>query len=357
MAADDRGLAGFRPFLTAANVRPRFDPTGLLVGDGRGQAGDLVLGELCPGPEPVVVRDQSLVEHTVSSPTRVLAPLGTRESSTHLNGGLPPGGLAVHEGLPAHWLAGESGLVGMLWAEGRPTPSIEVETSERFRCIGLVRTPDGRSVNIDDFALSPPERLLDIPIIAVAATSAEAGKTVLAQKVVAAAVGLGLRTAAIKVTGTGGTVDSSAHRSAGADIVLDQVDGGLITTYCDADTFRKRIVRPFRHARDLGAEVVIAELGGDLVYANNPTFLAMREMVARLRMLMVVNNDALSCLGTMHFLERDLAFPIERVRLFSSPFRSFSGQAKRMPVLGLGELCDPDDRAQVGRLVREALAG
>jgi hypothetical protein len=295
------------------------------------------------------------VEHDLIEPTRVLAPLGTRESSTHLNGGLPREGLDVHRGRPAHWLGGESGLVGLLWAEGRPTASIDVETSVPFRCIGLVKNAEGRAVNIADFALTPPARPFTVPTIGIAATSAEAGKTVLTRKVIEACVRLGLRTAAIKVTGTGGTVDSSGHRAAGAHIVLDQVDGGLITTYGDSDTFRERIVLPFRAAQAEGADVVIAELGGDIVYANNPTFLTMPEMVSALRMLLVINNDALSCLGTMHYLERDLVFPTERVRLFASPFRNFAGQLKRMPVLGLDGLCDPNDVDRIAELVDEAL--
>jgi hypothetical protein len=351
-----RPLDHYAPYLIAANVRPRFDPGGLSVGEGTGLPGDLVLGEVCPRDgDSITVLDQQLGPHVVESPTRVVAPLGTRESSTHVNGGIPEGGLDVSFGRDAHWLAGESGLVGLLMAEGQPASGRGIETSVPFHCIGLLQHVGRRNANIDDWAIRPDTGRLSVPMLAVGATSAEAGKTVLTQKVIRTLVDRGLRTAAIKVTGTGGTVDSSLHREAGAHVVLDQVDGGLITTYGDAGVFRERIVRPFRYAQDLGAEVIVAELGGDLVWANNPTFLAMPEMVDRMITLMVVNNDALSCLGIVRYLDERLRFPMDRVCLFSSPFRNHTGQLKRMPALGIGRLYDPNDRGQVEDIVNGVL--
>jgi len=352
-----RSLESFEPFVTAANVRSRFDPRGLVVGDGVGHQGDLVLGEILPSPaEAVTVFDQTLASHEVATPTRVLAPLGVRESSTHVNGGLPEGGLDVFEGQEAVWLAGESGLVGLLFAEGRPTDGLGVETSVRFRCTGLLQRPGGGNVNVSDYAVEARATRLTVPMICVGATSAEAGKTVLTEKVIREVVARGLRTAAIKTTGTGGTIDSSHHRNAGAHIVLDQVDGGQITTYTEPTLFRERITPVYRCAQDQGAEVIVAELGGDVVWANNPTFLTMPEMVENIRMLMVINNDAFSCAGVARYLEHGLGFPMGRVRLFSSPFRNHFGQVKRMPALGIGRLYDPNSPEDVAALVSEALA-
>ncbi len=354
--APGRLLDTFRPFVTSANVRTRFDSEGLVVGSGTGHQGDLVLGEVQADPErPVTVFDQHLGVHSLSTPTRVLAPLGTRESSTHVNGGLPEGGLDVFDGRDACWLAGESGLVGLLFAEGRPIGGSGVETSTPFRLTGLVQRADGTPVNVADYAVTTNSPRLTIPVICVGATSSEAGKTVLTQKVIRAAVAAGARVGAIKTTGTGGTIDSSHHRAAGADIVLDQVDGGQITTYGPPGPFRERITPVFRHAQELGADAIVAELGGDLVWANNPTFLTMPEMVACIRSLFVIGNDALACAGAVAYLENPLEFPTDRVRLFSSPFRNHFGQVKRMPVLGLGDLYDPNDPDAVSRLVAEAL--
>jgi hypothetical protein len=352
-----KGLSDFEPFIVVANVRSRFSPPGLCLTDGVGQQGDLVLGEVRPRPgEPLVILDQALQAHTVTVPTRVLTVLGTRDSATHVNAGIPEGGLPVYSGSKAYWIAGESGMVGDLFHEAIPNPSIEVETSAEFSCLGLVQDPVTSSiVNVEDLAIQARASRLTTAMICVAATSAEAGKTVLAGEIIRLLVDRGIRVGAVKVTGTGGTLDSIHHRRSGAAVALDQVDAGMITTYTSPETFRTRIVRSFRYAQDLGVGFLVAELGGDLIYANNPTFLSMPEMRENIRSLLVINNDPLSCLGARRYLEVNLGFPRSRIRMFSSPFRNFLGMSRRMGVLGIEALYDVRDLDHLRRVVEEAL--
>ncbi len=150
-------------------------------------------------------------------------------------------------------------------------------------------------------------------------------------------------------------MDSTEHGNAGADIVLDEVHGGPITTYASPDTFRHRIVRPFRAAHDQNINLIIAELGGDLVSANVPTFLTMGEFVDNLRILMVIANDPFSAAGAVHYLTDELGFAGDRLRLFSSPFRNHRGMALRMAALGVEETFDPNDDGQVQRVVEDFL--
>ncbi len=350
-----QSLASLEPYLISANVRKRFDPLGLVVGSGLGQPGDLVLGDVMPKTgETTIVYDQDILAHRVAAPRRVIATLGIRESTTHVNGGLPEQGLEVREGTDAHWLAGESGLVGLLEFEGTPNRSVDVETSVGFRCMGLLQYADGRNVNIEHFALAPRCDHLSTPILCIGATAAEMGKTVLTGKVIRHLVSRGLRAAAIKVTGTGGTKDSQEHLAAGASFVFDQVDGGLITTYTEPANFQRCIVRSFRSAQDQRPDLIVAELGGDLIWANNPTFLNMAEMRDNIRLLAVLTSEALSCIGISHYLEQSLHFPMSRVRLFSSPFRNYFGMQKRLAMLGTARLYDANDMAHIGSVVDEA---
>lgn len=352
-----QSLASLAPYLISANVRKRFDPAGLNVGSGLGQPGDLVLGDVIPKTgEAVVVYDQDIVAHRVAAPRRVIATLGTRESTTHVNGGLPDQGLQVHEGADAHWLAGESGLVGLLQFESTPNRSVDVETSVRFRCTGLLQYADGRNVNIEHFALEPRCDYLSTPILCIGATAAEMGKTVLTGKIIRHLVSRGIRVAAIKVTGTGGTKDSQEHLAAGASFTLDQVDAGLITTYTDPAVFERCIVRSFRAAQDRRPDIIVAELGGDLIWANNPRFLNMAEMRDNIRLLAVLTSEALSCVGISQYLDQSLKFPMSRVRLFSSPFRNYFGMAKRLAMLGASRLYDSNDMAHIRSVVDEAVS-
>ena len=213
-----------------------------------GNEGDLILGTLDP-KECLEVLDHAHELHRISAQHRVLAVLGNRESSTHVNGGVPKGGMKVQQGRPVYWIAGESGMVGELFketTEGKANPH-KPEKSAPFICLGLLYRLNDCSddaaqvepkirgdetskpiqpVNVLDFALPSvePRFVVSRPILCVAATAAEAGKTTLACKLVKILTEQrGLKVGVIKTTGTGGIKDSMQHRAAGATVAYDQV--------------------------------------------------------------------------------------------------------------------------------------
>jgi len=352
-----RDLNSLAPFLISANVRKRFSPDGLVVVKGRGQVGDLVVGEVIADAEAsVTVFDQDLKSRVLQSTTRVLAVLGTRMSTTHVNAGIPSGGLEIVEGTEAHWIAGESGLVGLLVHEANPDTPYKAETSVGFRCLGLVARPSGEVVNLASLAVEPASAELTTPLLLIGATAAEVGKTTLVKKILGYLVAVGRRVAAVKVTGTGGTMDSQAHREAGAFMAVDQVDAGLITTYCEPATFRQRILRSFLFAQDHDPDLILGELGGDLTFANNPTFLRMTEIRENLQGLVVISSDPLSCYGVARYLEDELQVPKRLVRHFTSPFRNPAGMKARAAVMGVDAVYDPNDLGEIRAVIND-LAG
>jgi hypothetical protein len=352
----DRPLEEFEPYLVSANVRERFSAAGLRVSEGMGEFGDLVLGEVLPAAgETITVFDQSLEANRVSSPTRILATLGTRLSTTHVNGGIPPGGLEVFPGSEAHWLAGESGLVGRLFFEADPDTPLHPETSVDFRCLGLLTSAAGERVNIESLAVSPVSTELRTPLLLLGSTVAEAGKTTLAGAIIRHLSGGGRKVASVKVTGTGGTMDPQKHLDAGAFPAVDQVDAGLITTYCPPEMFQERILKSFLFAQDHEPDLILAELGGDLTFANNPTFLRMPEIVANSVGMIVVSGDPLSCYGVARYLTEEMGVPPESVRHFSSPFRNPAGMKARAEVMGVKEVFDPNSPEEVEAAVEGLL--
>ena len=352
----DRSLEEFQPYLISANVRDRFSGTGLRVADGIGEVGDLIIGEILPSiDQTLTVIDQALGSHQISSPTRVLSILGTRLSTTHVNAGIPSEGLEVSDGSAARWIAGESGLVGRLFFEADSTTPMGAETSVGFRCIGLLKNQKGDAVNIESLAVSPKTADLHTPILLIGATAAEAGKTTLACEIIRSLSGRGRKIAAVKVTGTGGTMDSQKHREAGAFLAVDQVDAGLITTYCPEEVFRERILRSFLFAQDHNPDLILAELGGDLTFANNPTLLRMPEIRRNWLGLIVVSGDPLSCYGVARYLTEELGVPSESVRHFSSPFRNPAGMKARADVMGVEDISDPKSRSEIEAVLRSLL--
>ena len=163
------------------------------------------------------------------------------------------------------------------------------------------------------------------------------GKTTLTKRVIGALRTAGKRVAAIKTVGTGGVKDTADHIEAGAEICLDQVDAGLITTYCSVEQFLSRSLRSFYAAESAGVDVIVAEVGGDICWANAPAFLGMDEVVRNLAAVLLMTNNALDALGACRFLaEKCPSVPLSRLCIFSSPFRNVLGMQRRAEALGLG---------------------
>lgn len=211
-------LSRLLPAVQAANLRKPLSDVAAAVGvaavdalevrrDVMAQVGDVVVGDVVVDPQraggPVAVLDNTGREVYVQDRLRVLAPVGNRESSTHHCGGVPDGGLDVcaTDGGVA-WLTGSSGLVGkLLWEDPDATAS-----APAFEGLGVLCVPGtGEPLNtMRHFAVSPAASVVTKPIIAVAATSAEAGKTTMSGRIIDVLNHrLGLSCVTVKATGTG----------------------------------------------------------------------------------------------------------------------------------------------------------
>jgi len=339
------------PFLISANIRGVLDTSKCFIGDGIGQVGDLILGRVVPGSGTQIdIFDQSRTPHKISSSQRAVAVLGPRDSSTHVCATIPAGGLPVSEDTAVHWVAGESGIVACLEREP-PSNSIHAaESAADFVCDGLVFDADGRPVNIRDFAVQPESDKVSTPIVLIAATSSESGKTVLTGKLIRLLSDAGVRVGALKVTGTGGVLDSLHHERSGAVAVLDSVNAGMISTYCDAKLFRRQTPLIFRQIESFGVDVIVAELGGDILSANNVEVFGIRELMENALRLLVISNDGLAAAGVIAVNETQLGFATDRMRHFTSPFRNHAGMARRMASIGISDCYDPrspDDLATI----------
>ena len=360
-------LEEYLPFIQAANVRRdlltwRDDNARPLwvCTHGAGFEGDLVIGLIKPKPSqrPILVRDTCLNANRIDSAcVLVIAPLGTRRSSTHVNGTVPAEGVAV-PCEDAAWLAGESGLIGLLVRDSTTANELD-EHAVSFSILGRICTrtsEDGfATLNVADLAVSPSSSDLDVPVITVAATSAEAGKSTLCRTLIRALCRKALRVAAIKVTGTGGTTDCRGL-DAGASIALDQVDGGLATTYVAADLFERHMPVSFLYAQDQGADVIVAELGGDIMFANNPVFLHSTMFQRAGASLMVICNDSLAAYGATLYLRDVAQIPEGVLALVASPFRNWMGMCARMHQLALPAMLDPNNATALAEHAFDVLA-
>jgi hypothetical protein len=332
--------------LVSANVRRLGLLDDIDISDGVGYEGDLVAIRTIIDEISIDVMGADGSSYYIEGEQIIIAVLGNRESSTHVSGGVPEEGIAICEDTQLHWIGGDSGIVGNLFLSPDANNEYSAEYAVKVCVLGLLYR-NGNKINIKSLVEKPVITKLSIPVIFVSGTSAESGKTQLAIKIIKLLSQSGKKVSAVKATGSGGVLDSHAHLSAGAKMAYDQVDAGLITTYTMADNFLSCIHNVFLLSQQNDANVIVAELGGDLCWANNPQLLSFTDVTACVKGMFVVCNDAFSAIGVSKYIsEFNIKFP---VRYVASPFRNFDGMNKRFDRLINEIAIDPNSYESIGR--------
>jgi hypothetical protein len=342
--------------LISANIRGEVVPDQVRIAPGKGAAGDLVLGLLDADPtQPARVLNQKRELRILSHPHHVVAALGLRIAPNSVSATLPAGGLEVRSGTVAHWVAGESGIVGCL--DGTPAGHCglggESNRPRKFCLIGLLHDETGRKLSVRDFVIEPRASRLRRPVVLVGATSGELGKTVLAGHIIRHLSQHGLRVGAVKASGTGGTMDCTSHRTHGAVLALDQVDAGLTSTHGDPDEVTARLVTVLRRMEDAEVDVVVVELGGELLSAANPRIAHLPEIRGNAIGFVVISGDTLGAYGVRGFNEARLHYHPRLLRYFTSPFRNHAAMSARMASVGFDQTWDPSCQDHIARLAAE----
>jgi hypothetical protein len=270
-----------------------------------------------------------------------LAVLGNRQSSTYLCGGVPGDGIELLPDTELHLLS-NGGIVGI----AEPAPGY-LARPQRLRCHGLL-TQDGRAVNTIDRAV-PAAACPIRPMVMVAASATDAGKTTLASRLIARlSHEQRLAVAAAKLAGTGCLEDVLQHRDAGARWIADFPDAGLPSTYTDAVRYRVAARSVLHGLSAHRPDVIVAELGGDLIWANIPTLLRLPDVMSAVLTLVVIPLDVLSAIGTSHVL-RDWGVTVPVVWAIP-PNRNPASFRLRMARYLAGEIIDTRQSDEIGRL-------
>ncbi|WBB78449.1 hypothetical protein O7606_19775 [Micromonospora sp. WMMD882] len=259
-----------------------------------------------------------------------VATLGTRRSGTNLIGEVPTTPVAAGDRLD---LVAQGGLAARCTA----VPAYYGARALPLEVVGFPADAAGRVRNIDEAPVVPVRDSrrprVDTPVLFVAGTSAEVGKTTLVCQlnIVARQHRPGLRTAAVKACGTGRAKDVLSYRAANYDVVTDFVDAGMPSTYgVDPDRFRAMLYTLVEHCAER-VDLIVVEIGGDFLEARAPEALEIMAELDAACVMMV--NDAMGALeglrqlralgraplmiGTyrqnLHALADRLAVPVEQV--------------------------------------------
>ena len=192
----------------------------------------------------------------INSGDILVGALGARRALKGFFGNLPA---TVSPGDRLH-LLNMGGVIGLCSGHHSSfSDAIEVEV------IGLACTEDGRVINTRDRALEPQLNLnASAPIIMIAGTCMNSGKTVAATEVIKQAAKNGLRVAGAKISGIACLRDTLNMEDCGAFATANFLDCGLPSTvdHTDLASIAKAILN---HLNSLSPDLIVVELGDGIV--------------------------------------------------------------------------------------------
>jgi hypothetical protein len=163
---------------------------------------------------------------------------------------------------------------------------------------------DGKPANISQNALPPRDRLLDSPpLVVVAGTCMNSGKTAAASEIVKRFANAGLRAAAAKLSGVACLKDTLDMEDHGAVATLSFLDCGLPSTahVTDLAPYARAILAELATKNP---DVIVVELGdGILGDYRVATFFSDPDLVRATRAVVLCANDLVAVWGAKKLME------------------------------------------------------
>lgn len=171
----------------------------------------------------------------------------------------------------------------------------------------------GRPAHIRDRAVPTADRLLtDVPVIFVAGTCMNAGKTVAATELVRGLHLAGLRVVAAKLTGVSLMRDALSMRDAGALDALTFNDIGIATTHAGITVSSAKGI--LNRLAEQKPDVVVAELGdGILGEYGVQDILRDAELTSRGAAYVMAAPDPVACWGAVELMREEFHLPVTAI--------------------------------------------
>src|SRR5919109_5521560 len=213
----------------------------------------------------------------------------------------------------------------------------------------------GRPAHIRDHAVPPAETLEStVPVVYVAGTCMNAGKTVAATELVRGLARGGLRVAAAKLTGVSLMRDALSMLDAGAVAALTFNDVGIASTHPGVTVSTAKGI--FNRLAASRPDVIVAELGdGILGEYGVQDILRDPELMRVGAAYVMAAPDPVACWGAAELMRREFDLPITTI---TGPATDNEvGQVYIATGLGLPAHNARRDAAGLVGVVRKALAG
>lgn len=215
----------------------------------------------------------------------------------------------------------------------------------RIRPLGLLADLHGRRLNVSDWRIdSGPFPKPLPPVIVVAGTAMNAGKTTAAARLIRGLVRAGKRVGAAKATGTGAGGDYWQMKDAGACEVVDFTDAGYASTYQLApQEIEKVFLRLLSHLGSLKTDVIVVEVADGVLQAETAALLESPGFSYYSDKLIFAASDAMGAVAGVQWLQsKGLNVHAVSGALTASPLAiRETSTALGLPVLSKQGLSDP----------------
>lgn len=222
--------------------------------------------------------------------------LGKRRAAREFSGDIPE---RLQPGDILH-LLGSSGVLGIIrggdpnWGQALPV-----------RILGGVER-NGKPLNLNHAAVPGRDQLGSCaPLVAVAATCMETGKTTTACRIITHFRQQNLRVAYTKLTGFSYLAELLKARDCGADPVMDFVDGGLPSTCGMLNPVRQAALGVLETINRSSPDLIVVEFGAGILSAYNVLeLLRTPEILRHARCVIVGASDTTAAWGANTMLEK-----------------------------------------------------
>ncbi len=222
----------------------------------------------------------------------------------------------------------------------------KARTPTRIQPLGLLADDAGRALNLHDWKIdsrSIPKPLP--PVVVVAGTAMNAGKTTVAARLIRGLLRAGKKVGAAKVTGTGAGGDYWQMQDAGAVEVVDFVDAGYASTYqLPPQEIEKVFLRLLSHLGSRGTDVIVVEVADGILQAETAALLASPGFAYYCDRLIFAASDAMGALAGIQWLHgKGVEVCAVSGTLSASPLAMReTATATGLPVLTRQALCEPE---------------
>ena len=327
-------LASAKPSFATRRVNLQ-DAHSLIRGQISPQAGDLVLA-----------RVEQLGQHTglqrpdgrrakIFPGDEIIVAFGARYAPNQFESELP-GDLE-----PCHLVAA-GGMASRVISKHR-----SIKRATQIAPLGLLVNKDQQVLNLGTYAMPKSHftQSCAVPVIAVAGTAMDAGKTTAAGDLIRGLNHAGFKVGAAKVTGTGACGDYFFFKDAGADYVVDFTDFGYGSTFGIGESELNRLFCDMvLHLQDRKLDVIVLEIADGLLQPETAALLASDRYMQLVDSMIFCAPDALGAVGGVEWLEH-LGLHVSAVAgaLTAAPLAmKEAAGVVRLPVLSRAELADPD---------------